>query len=303
MVLEDPAGRPRGEPRRRAVLVGGVAIAGLVAAGVTVGVLRSGRIAAPAASAHGRLVDQLLSTPRFSVAHRGGDLDWPEMSLFAYQKSVARGVNALELSLARTSDGVWFGLHDATLDRTSGTKGFIAAEHTWAEVDSHRITSSHTGDRTQPSRPYLRLETLAKAYGATHTIFIDPKAAGHQYYPELFTLLDTLVAHPTKTFVAKGYYPSAQWSNAARDRGYQRWGYFFASDLARDPNAMAKSEGLWSILGLEYTASAADWKTMLSFGKPVIGHVIPTKIDAEKAIALGASGLMISGVTQVLGQR
>lgn len=298
MSHEDPAPDPRRGPGRRAVVVGGVAVAGLIAAGV----LNSGRIAAPSAVAHGRLVDQLLSTPRFSVAHRGGDLDWPEMSLFAYQKSVARGVNGLEISLARTSDGVWFGLHDVTLDRTSGTKGFIAAEHTWAEVNSHRITSSHTTNSTQPSRPYLRLETLVRAYGGTHTIFIDPKAVRHQYYPELFDLLGTLVAHPTKTFVAKGYYPSAQWSNAAKDRGYQRWGYFFASDLTRDPNAMVTSEGLWSILGLEYSASAAAWKTMLSFGKPVIGHIIHRKSDAGKAIALGARGLMISGVTEVLGQ-
>lgn len=298
---EDPVRRPRVALSRRAVVIGGVGVVGLVAAGVTVGVVRSGETTAPAAPGHGKLVDQLLATPEFSVAHRGGDLDWPEMSLFAYQKAVSHGVNALEISLARTSDGVWFGLHDATLDRTSGTKGFIAAEHTWAEVDSHRITSSHTNDSTQPSRPYLRLEALAKAYGETHTIFIDPKAAGHQYYPELFELLSTLVAHPTKTFVAKGYYPSAQWSNGARDRGYQRWGYFFASDLAKDPNAMVKSEGLWSILGLDYSASATDWKTMLSFGKPVIGHIIPTKHDAEKAVSLGARGLMISGVTQVLG--
>ncbi|MFP3435407.1 hypothetical protein SB781_37230, partial [Paraburkholderia sp. SIMBA_061] len=79
------------------------------------------------------------------------------------------------ISLARTSDGVWFGLHDETLDRTSGTSGFVAADHTWAEVQTHLISSAETNDPTQAPQPYLRFDELVEAYGSTHTIFVDPK--------------------------------------------------------------------------------------------------------------------------------
>ena len=51
-----------------------------------------------------------------------------EDSIHAYRQSVAHGYRALEISVARSADGVWFGLHDTTLDRTSGTVGFAADE-------------------------------------------------------------------------------------------------------------------------------------------------------------------------------
>jgi glycerophosphoryl diester phosphodiesterase len=54
----------------------------------------------------------LLDTRPFYVAHRGGSADWPEQSMLAYRSAVACGVDALEVSLARSADGVWFGLHD-----------------------------------------------------------------------------------------------------------------------------------------------------------------------------------------------
>ena len=108
-----------------------------------------------------------------------------------YRNSVAHGVNALEVSLARSSDGVWFGLHDKTLDRTSGTHGFVAAEHSWAQISKLRITAAETTDPTQPTRPYLRFEELAQAYARTHTIFVDPKVVSPQYFPELLPNLST----------------------------------------------------------------------------------------------------------------
>ncbi len=62
-------------------------------------------------------VTSMLATNPFYVAHRGGSSNWPEMSLHAYTQSVFWGVPALELSRARPSAGVWFGLPDASRDR------------------------------------------------------------------------------------------------------------------------------------------------------------------------------------------
>ena len=90
----------------------------------------------------------MLAQSCFYCAHRGGSRDFPEMSLYAYGQSALVGYPALEISLARTSDGVWFGLHDASLDRTSFNTGggsgttYVAASMTWAQVQSYYILGS-----------------------------------------------------------------------------------------------------------------------------------------------------------------
>src|SRR5690606_20228160 len=115
-------------------------------------------------------IDEMLGTDPFYVAHRGGSVDWDEMTLRAYTNSVAWGAKALEVSVARTSDGVYFGLHDEYLDRTSlgnpsGTT-LNPKTLTWAQVQSYDVFGRE---------PYMRLEELTELYGDSHILFIDPK--------------------------------------------------------------------------------------------------------------------------------
>jgi len=254
----------------------------------------------PAGRADGLLVDRLIQRPGFTVAHRGGSLDWPEMSMEGYRQSVELGANALEISLARTSDGVWFGLHDATLDRTSGTSGFVAAEHTWAEVQEHRITAAETGDPRQEPQPYLRFDDLVAAYGRSHTIFVDPKVVSTEHLGELFALMAAL-PRPTETFVAKGYCTAQAWPVDAAARGFRTWGYYYAAELTADAAMLSRTQERWSWLGLDYTAPPDAWRTLNATGKPVLAHIVPSRPDAERSLALGAAGLVVSGVREVLG--
>jgi hypothetical protein len=241
-------------------------------------------------------VSAMLAASPFYVAHRGGSADWPEMSLHAYtQSGFWGGVGALEVSLARTSDGVWFGLHDDTLDRTSGTTGFTASAHTWAEVQAYQITASGTTNPTQPARPYMRWEELMDAYYDSHIFFVDPKAATG-YTSEILDKMDAMPGTPTDKFVAKYYGVSSTWVNAAKARGYMSWGYFYQTDAAN----FATYQGRWDILGMDYTADAATWTTILSYGKPVIGHIIPNSSAAATALSYGAAGLMVSGVQEAI---
>ena len=294
---------PRGPSRRTAILGGiGAAVVAGAAIGGAVAITRAPHppLPTPTPTPTGSLVARLLQTKGFTAAHRGSELDWPEMSFYGYQRSVARRVDALEISLARTSDGVWFGLHDATLDRTSETKGFVAADHTWAEVNDYRILANATHHPSQPSRPYLRFETLVEAYGGSHAIFVDPKSAKEQYLPELCDLMADLVDDPTGVFIAKGTYTATRWATTAQARGYESWGFYYASDLVTNPSVIAQTEHLWTILGMNYTASSADWALVRTFGKPVIAHVIPNRTAAKRALELHADGLMVSGVAEVL---
>ena len=240
-------------------------------------------------------VAAMLATTPFYVAHRGGSLDWPEMSLYSYTQSAFWGVGALEVSLARTSDGVWFGLHDATLDRTSGTTNFTASAHTWAEVQAYQITAAATNNTAQSARPYMRWEELMAAYYGTHVIFVDPKNATG-YATELLDMMDAMPNTPTNRFVAKYYGVSSGWPTQASARGYKTWGYFYQADAAN----FAAYQGRWDILGMDYTADSATWTTIKSYGKPVIGHIVPSSGAATVALGYGAAGLMVSGVQEAI---
>jgi glycerophosphoryl diester phosphodiesterase len=249
-----------------------------------------------------RPVDALRAASTATVAHRGGSLDWPEMSLFAYRQSVAAGADALEMSLARTSDGVWFGLHDETLDRTSGTTGFVAAAHTWAEVQEHRISATGTNDPDQSDQPYARFDEIVLEFGHDHALFVDPKYVGARFYPELFEIARTQLgtADLTQTIVGKGYCTQNEWGDLATARGCETWGYYYADELAEDPGLLSRTSSSWSLLGLDWKAPASTWATLASTGKPVYGHIVPDLDAAHAALDHGADGLVVSGVAEVV---
>lgn len=240
------------------------------------------------------VTDMLAASP-FYIAHRGGSLNWPELSLYAFTQAAFWGAGAFELSLARTSDGVWFGLHDSTLDRTSGTTGFTASDHTWAEVQAYAITAAETTDPAQSTQPYMRFEELMDTYYASHVIVVDPKGA-LAYIEELLDMMDALPGTPTDKFVAKYYGLTPTWTTAASARGYKTWGYFYDSNAADLPTY----QGYYDILGMEFNASAGTWTTVTSYGKPVIAHTVRSNTDAATAITRGASGMMVAGVEEII---
>ncbi|NRD27112.1 glycerophosphodiester phosphodiesterase family protein [Frigoribacterium sp. VKM Ac-2836] len=297
--------RPRSRVSRRTVLLGagGLAVLGTIGTGVA---LRSARLTEEAqvtSTPPARPVDALRAARPATVAHRGGSLDWPEMSMFAYRRSVEAGVDGLEMSLARTSDGVWFGLHDETLDRTSGTTGFVASEHTWAEVERQRISAAETSDPTQSDQPYARFDEIVREFGREHALFVDPKYVAARFYPELFEIARTQLgtADLTQTLVGKGYCTQTEWGDLVRAEGCQTWGYYYADELADDPELLTRTSGSWTLLGLDWSAPAATWATMAATGKPVYGHIVPDLADAHTALDQGAVGLVVSGVAEVVG--
>jgi glycerophosphoryl diester phosphodiesterase len=283
--VEDQAEPTPDGPSRRAVIGG--AVAALLAVAVPTAVVVSRRDSRSA-------VQRMLDQHPFVVAHRGGDADRPEMSLAAYQHAVDRGVDGVEISLGRTSDGVWFGLHDTTLDRTSGTQGFVASEHTWAEVKARRISAAHAGDHHGPAQPYMSLEQLVASVGDSVAIFVDPKAVAREHHGGLLRFMDAAVPDPTGTFVAKSYYLDRGWAKQARARGYRTWGYYYGRDIERSPGVLSGTQANWDMLGLDVNAPTSAWDTARSFHKPVIAHVVRTRAQARTALDRGAQGLMVS---------
>lgn len=243
-------------------------------------------------------VSQMLSLPEFFWAHRGGSRDFPEMSSFAYGQAALLSYGCLELSLARTSDGVWFGLHDADINRTSGTTGLAAASAmTWATVQGYQILGSMAANNsTQPNRPYAKLQDILDAY-SKHLFVVDIKYA-NTYREELLDILDSYGG--PERFVGKSYgVGGSSFAISCANRGYQTWGYFYASDI---PSLTSQYVNQWTIIGMDYTAAQADWDTLAGYrtnGQRMSGHICPDSSAVATARSKGATGFMVSGVETV----
>lgn len=245
-----------------------------------------------------RSVKQVETAYPFYMAHRGGSVNWPECSLYAYTRAVEQGCGMLEVSLNRTSDGVWFGLHDQTLDRTSGTVGANPQTMTWAQVQQYQIWAGNTIDPTQRKRPYMRIEELLEAYGKTHVIMFDPKYnAGSSDTNQLIDLMLTYM--PASRLVGKYYFTARSFAETVRLRGIKTWGYAYQANIEE----VAAYNDVWDWWGMEWSATQETWDRMKAMGKPVIAHICASKAAADAALAKGADGFQVSNVLDVVPRR
>lgn len=62
-----------------------------------------------------------------NFSHRGGAEDYPENTLYSYKQSVAIGAEVLEMDVYETADGELVVIHDASVDRTTGSTGSVSS--------------------------------------------------------------------------------------------------------------------------------------------------------------------------------
>lgn len=240
-------------------------------------------------------VSQMLATPGATWAHRGGSTNWPEMSKYAYEQAALAGYGALEFSANRTSDGVWVGVHDASLNRTSQTTGLPdISTMTWAQVQTYQNSLNAAGT----PRPYYRLDQFLDDFTSTHVVIVDPKHAIGAYNTEFLNLLD---AHGGNTKIVVKFYGvgagATGLADAATARGYRTWGYFYDTDVTS--GGLAADQSHWSILGMNYDAAQSAWDAVLSYGKPVVGHIAASQANYNTAISRGARMVQCANVAGI----
>ena len=236
-------------------------------------------------------VQNMLSRPEFYLAHRGGSADNPEMTMEAYRNSAQRGYGALEVSLARSSDGIWFGLHDENLDRTSEVQGLPpASDMTWAQINRYQVTLNAAGN----AQPYMAWTELSSAFGQTHVLFIDPKHAS-DHIEEFLDMVARDVGEDHA--VIKGYGDDTALADAARARGFRTWGYYYTADY--EIGVLAETQTHWSMLGLNWDAPSEAWHQIVSYEKPVIAHVVANPVQRDAARREGARGFQVSSLDEV----
>lgn len=230
-------------------------------------------------------IDAMVSQKGFLVAHRGGSASWPEMSMRAYTNSVAHGAGALEVSVGRTSDGVWVLAHDQNLKRVDpSAPATPIAQMTWAEVQRYRTA----GERI------LRIEEYLEAYGRSHVTVLDPKYSAQRWADLAAKLPSDAKSRVIWKSAGDATWLAAQWKAA----GWRCWGYAYAQHAS--DGSLSKWAPSWDYLGFPWDAPALAWKVATSFGKPVWAHICPTKAAYDQGLQNGAVGCMVSGVADVL---
>lgn len=230
-------------------------------------------------------IDAMVAQKGFLVAHRGGSASWPEMSMRAYTNSVAHGAGALEVSVGRTSDGVWVLAHDQNLQRVDpAAPATPIAQMTWAEVQRYRTA----GEKI------LRIEEYLEAYGWSHVTVLDPKYSAQQWADLAARLPADAKSRVIWKSAGDATWLAAQWKAA----GWRCWGYAYAQHAS--DGSLAKWAPSWDYLGFPWDAPSMAWKVATSFGKPVWAHICPTKAAYDQGLQNGAVGCMVSGVADVL---
>lgn len=247
-------------------------------------------------------VSEFKSNRPMYSAHRGGSADWPEHSLRAYTQAALEGYGCLEVSIQRTSDGVFVCNHDPSINAVvwGGLSGLpdISAM-TWAQLSTYMIKAP-SGHLERDPEPFIRLTDLLDVYGDSHVFMVDPKDISTTYYADILDLLDSRGGN--QRFIGKWVGSNITWSNALAARSYESWGAFYGSNWTTggtgfDPAWAAQ----WTMLGLNYDADQAHWNEILTAAgsKPVLAHVCPDQAAVDMGASKGAVGFQVSGIDSV----
>ena len=234
---------------------------------------------------------QALKDGGVVVGHRGmseaGDV--VEHTMAAYTRAVECSVDALEISCHRTSDGVWFASHDATLARLGGPSTPIR-DMTWAQVQA-----AFAG---RPEALPVTLKDYLATYGATHVTIFDPKtemARSDEYLALLKDYKDRVVI---KAFADSGWL----FAKVKQD-GWATWGYAYARNQGQPWwAAFVRGDDL-DFLSMEWDAPQAIWSALVAGapGRPIISHIPATAGQVATGASKGAAGCITSRADLVAG--
>lgn len=237
----------------------------------------------------------LQAAPPFDIGHRGASKNYPEMTKFAYIRAANRGMKALEISVQRSSDGVFVCHHDTDTSRMTGVADVIK-NTTWADLSLLTNTAAATTDTSQPRRPMARIEEIVDLYAWDHVLFIEDKSGANA--DALLAYIQT-IPNFTQRVVWKCYGPLTAVAAKGKALGMTTWGFYFDVDM---PN-FASTNASYDMLGLDVNSSDATISSAITTAgsRPVIGHVISTTAQRTRMLGLGCKGLMTSDISTVPG--
>lgn len=222
-------------------------------------------------------------------AHRGGSANWSEMTMFAYNNAYDHGARALEVSVHRSSDGVWIMSHDATLTRVTGQSYTISSTNS-ATMLGLSVTAPSSGGVIG------RLEDVLDAYGDKTVILVDNKPGS--FFSEFLDLLETYPnAHDQFIVKLDGQFGSLANFQAADARGFKVAGYWYPNNYAANLPSRAPYT---DYIGMQYDATTTEWADIFSYGKAVWGHVIQDSAQYALCASAGVDIFQLANVEDLM---
>jgi glycerophosphoryl diester phosphodiesterase len=239
-------------------------------------------------------VRELLSRSRFYVGHRGSGDNWPEHTLTAYRNALEAGVDAIEVSVSSTSDGVLICHHDLSALRVLGVDRKIA-DMTWSEVSALSVDARAWLGVNTPLEPVSQLEDVLSQLDQDALVFIEDKQGTNTRL-----LLDVMDAQPrsTERFVWKQWAPASQ-VRAAKERGYLAWGYFDTQQIDR----LDEFAATFDILGVPTSTPDDVVSRVVDSGVPVMCWEVRFHDEVDRLAGLGVTGLMCANVPYLVDSR
>lgn len=281
------AARPLGEVTlsRRSLIAGGMALAAASFAGCA--------LDRPDRPVH--TFGELVGEEPFYVAHRGGGANWPEMTAYAYDQAAALPfVQALEVSVCLSSDGVLVCSHDPNTLRVSGVPHEIS-QTPWATLSQLTVTAAETEDPDQPRRPFSRFDEVVEAHIDRLVMFVEPKVA-----PAVEPLMATMVGLGQPERVVWKQPVNQKNFALAKQHGFGTWGYVLDEPSHVNRLGQFAADPSLDMLGVAVTASDALSASVRDAagagGKPLMMWPIRTRSQRSRALSYGARGLMTSDI-------
>lgn len=230
------------------------------------------------------------------MSHRLGSAINSEFTEVAGDDSLARGYRILEFSARRASDGTYYGMHDATLDRVTALTG-NANSLPWSTLDGTPVDVAAADGGT-----LMTLVEFLTRYGDDNVLVIEDKT--YAVTPMLDVIRDHFGsdAEAAKHVVFKGSV-AGSWAPIVKARGYRIWSYCTGAEI----DTLAASSYLGSIdfVALNFNATTPQWNTAKALNKPLWAHVILTQADAAAVAAIVApkrlAGLQVGAIQLVKG--
>jgi glycerophosphoryl diester phosphodiesterase len=246
-------------------------------------------------------VSQLVMGIPFYIAHRGGGDNWPEMTAYAYQQAAKLpGLQAIEISVCRSADGVLVCSHDPTTERVTGVPYTIANE-TWATLSGLKVTSAFTRDPSQPSRPFSRFDEVIEQHIEQLVVFVEPKTPD-AVQPLMQKMLS--LNQPERVVWKQ---PINQPNfGTAKSHGFATWGYVLnepghLGDRLRQFAATPAIDMLGAQRSLPDSILIPIVQQASEHGKKTIMWNIRNAEDRSRALRLGCQGMMTSNIAEVPG--
>jgi glycerophosphoryl diester phosphodiesterase len=213
------------------------------------------------------------------IAHRGAAALAPENTLEAYRAAWASGLRALEQDVRVLADGTLVVMHDATVDRTTMSRGHVDA----MDLDAFRKLRADV--RAFPGfaddiAPPVFADVLAEFRG--RALFVpEAKAPGSGA-----ALVDALrdAAIPTTEALVQAFAPEDLLPAVAA-------GYPAMFLTGRDDAIGAARRAGVTWVGLDRRAPDVVYDAWREAGFRIVAWTVNSRVDRDRVLALGACGM------------